>query len=80
MQPRKTTVLHMKRLNQTESPIFVILCSLFPKAILFDFYFICGVCFVIICSLSPFGGPGKCVLADYGISWVSSLICELYRK
>ena len=29
----------MKRLNQTESPIFVIfICSLFPKAILFDFY------------------------------------------
>ena len=28
----------MKRLNQTESPIFVIFCSLFPKAILFDFY------------------------------------------
>ena len=34
-----TTVLHMKRLNQTESPIFVILCVLFfPKAILFYFY------------------------------------------
>ena len=27
MQPR-TTVLHMMRLNQTESPIFVILCVL----------------------------------------------------
>ena len=24
----QTTVLHMKRLNQTESPIFVILCVL----------------------------------------------------
>ena len=42
----QTTVLHMKRhmkrLNQTESPIFVILCvfmcSMFPKAILFDIY------------------------------------------
>ena len=29
----------MKRLNQTESPIFVILCVLVPKAIPFDFYF-----------------------------------------
>ena len=32
----------MKRLNQTESPIFVILCVLcFSKAILFYFYYIC---------------------------------------
>ena len=39
MQPRKL-VLYMKRLDQTESPIFVIfcICSLFPKAILSDFY------------------------------------------
>ena len=34
----QTTLLHMKRLNQTESPIF--LCSLFPMAIPFDFYYI----------------------------------------
>ena len=34
----QTTMLHMKRHNNTESPIFVISCSLFPKAILFDFY------------------------------------------
>ena len=35
----QTTVSHMKRLNQTESTIFVIfMCSLFPKAILFDIY------------------------------------------
>ena len=35
----QTTVLHMKRLNQTESPISPeTLCSLFPKAILFYFY------------------------------------------
>ena len=35
----QTTVLHMKRLHQNESPNFVVLCSLFPKAILFYFYF-----------------------------------------
>ena len=35
----KNTVLHMKRLSQTESPIFLILFSLFPKAILFYFYY-----------------------------------------
>ena len=36
----QTTVSHMKRINQAESPIFVIfVCSLFPKAILFDCYF-----------------------------------------
>ena len=35
----QTTVLHMKRLNLTESGIFVILCVfLVPKAILFYFY------------------------------------------
>ena len=38
----QTTVLHMKRLNQTKSPIFSdfrdLVCSLFPKAILFYFY------------------------------------------
>ena len=28
MQPRKLQVLHMKRLNKTESPIFVNLCDL----------------------------------------------------
>ena len=33
----QTTVLHIKRLNQTESLIFVIF--LFQKAIRFDFYF-----------------------------------------
>ena len=27
-------------------------CSLFPKAILFDFYFICGVCFFFVYSSS----------------------------
>ena len=43
MQTCKTTVLHMKRLNETESPIFVILCVLwFPETILFDFYCDCG--------------------------------------
>ena len=35
-------VLHMKRLNQTESPIRNCVCSLFPKAILFDLYCDCG--------------------------------------
>ena len=36
----QTTVLHMKRFNQTESPIFVIyVFFVFSKAILFDFYF-----------------------------------------
>ena len=68
----QTTVLHMKRLNQTESPIFVILCVyLFPKAILFDFYYIallsglfviCGICVVLLCCL------GKVVLRDCGKS------------
>ena len=39
VQPRKLVLL-VKRLNQTEFPIFVILCVLcFQKAILFDFYF-----------------------------------------
>ena len=34
------TVFHMKRLNKTEFPILLIfMYSLFPKAILFDFYF-----------------------------------------
>ena len=47
----QTTVLHMKKLNQNESPIFVILCSLFPKAILFDFYITllpCGSPYIIV--------------------------------
>ena len=36
----QATVVHMKRLNQTESPNFRdFVCSLFPKAILFYFYF-----------------------------------------
>ena len=36
----KITLSHIKRLNQTESPIFCdLMCSLFPKAILFGFYF-----------------------------------------
>ena len=36
----QTTVLHMKRLNQTESPIFVIFFVFFvSKAFFFDFYF-----------------------------------------
>ena len=35
----QTTMLHMKRLNKTESPIFeIFVCSLFPNAILFYFY------------------------------------------
>ena len=29
MQPRKSTVLYMNKLNQIKSPIFVILCVLF---------------------------------------------------
>ena len=34
----QTTVLHMKRLNQTESPIFMILCVLCFKGNLFGLY------------------------------------------
>ena len=35
----QTTVLHMKRLNQTESPIFVILCVLcFQRQFFFYYY------------------------------------------
>ena len=37
----QATVLHMKRLNQTESPIFLILCVLcFQRLSFFDFYII----------------------------------------
>ena len=41
MQPRKLQCcIWIKRLNQPESPIFVIfVCSLFPKAILFYFHY-----------------------------------------
>ena len=34
----QTIVLHMKRLNQIESDFRDFVCSLFPKAMLFDFY------------------------------------------
>ena len=50
----RTTVLHMKRLNQTKSPVFIILCVLlFPKSTLIDFYFnekIYGINTIIKCS------------------------------
>ena len=37
--PCHCTVFHMKRLNQTESPIFVALCvSVFKRKIVFGFY------------------------------------------
>ena len=38
MQPRKL-VLHMKRLNQTGSVMRDFMCSLFPKAILYDLFY-----------------------------------------
>ena len=43
----QTTVLHMKRLNQTDSPIFVILCVLcFQRQIFFTFIlFYEAICF-----------------------------------
>ena len=37
--PSQTTVLHIKKLIQTDSDFCDIVCSLFPKAILFDFWF-----------------------------------------
>ena len=37
-----TTLLHIKKLNETESPIFVLLCVLcFQKGNLLDFLFTC---------------------------------------
>ena len=55
-------LLHMKRLNQTESPIFLILCVvLFPKAILLCLRTCCfmsNVSFVLICSSSLHGAQG----------------------
>ena len=46
----QTTVLHMKRFNHTESPIFVILCVLCFQ-ILFDFYWHLSVS--LICQSLP---------------------------
>ena len=53
----QTTVLHMKRLSETESPIFVDLCVLyFQRQPFFTFSFL-----------------GQAVFRDCRISWVSSL-------
>ena len=38
----QTSLLLMKSLTKTETPIFLsLVCSLFPKAIFFDVYFMC---------------------------------------
>ena len=44
----QTTVLHMKRLSQTDFRNFM--CSLFPKAIIFDPYFCSTVAGVVPCG------------------------------
>ena len=46
----QTTMLHMKRLSQTESPIFVILCVLcFQRQSFFEFYFtLCSWCCAVL--------------------------------
>ena len=53
----QTTVLHMKRLNQTEPPIFVnFVCSSFPKAILFYLFY------STVAGVVPCGGRKKYVI------------------
>ena len=51
----QTSLLLMKSLNKTETPIFLsVMCSLFPKAIFLTFILIV-VCVALSASLFPFG-------------------------
>ena len=72
----QTTMLHMKRLNQTESPIFVILCVLcFQRQYFFTFIsYMASDLSLFVPHLSFLRCPGKDVFRDWGISWVCSLI------
>ena len=54
MQPGKLHCCHIKRLSETQTPIFILLCSFFPRAT-----FIGCICFRVMELLEGKGGFSK---------------------